>query len=121
MLGEDLLLEIDHTIDKLIENAEAMQGKDLSSLESRLLENTQESLLAHMLHADEKLAEKRIKLKKPHPKSARYQIQEKLFRFAKLNGDLVKNLPGKIGIEKRRMRKPRRKTEVAEKSSLKKA
>ncbi|MEL7431724.1 MAG: hypothetical protein AAGI90_04245 [Chlamydiota bacterium] len=105
MLGEDLLLEIDTTIDRLIENAEAMEGKELSALEESLLKKTQESLLARMLHADEKLAEKRSSLKKPHPKIARYQIQKKLFRFTKLNGDFVKNLPAKMGVRKRVRRK----------------
>lgn len=105
MFGEDILLEIDTTINQLIENAEAMQQKDLSHFEKKLLEKTQESLLAHMLHADEKLAKKRSNLKKPNPKIARYQIQEKLFRFTKLNGDFVKNLPLKMGVRKRSSRR----------------
>lgn len=105
MIGEDLLLEIDTTIDRLIENAEAMEGKELSDLEKHFLEKTQESLLAHMLHADQRLAEKRSRLKKPNPKIARYQIQEKLFRFTQMNKDFVKNLPSKIGLRKRSRRK----------------
>ena len=101
---EDLIPEIDATIDQLIENAEAMQGRDLSQFEKDALEKTQESLLAHMLHTDEKLAEKRKSLKKPNPKTARYQIQEKLLRFTKLNENLVKNLPFKLGLRKKKSR-----------------
>ncbi|MEM8628594.1 MAG: hypothetical protein AAGF04_00735 [Chlamydiota bacterium] len=112
MFGEDLLIEIDATIDRLIENAEAMEGKELSPVEKNLLERTQESLLARMLHVDQQLADKHPGSRRKPPKIARYQIQEKLFRFTKLNRDFVKNLPKKMGVRKRARRKQATKASV---------
>ena len=50
------LAEIDETIDQLIENAAMIEGLEADlSLEKDLLAQTQESLLAHLFHLDQKL------------------------------------------------------------------
>ena len=63
MRDQALLKEIDVTIDRLIENAEAIEAikecKEQFTQELNLLEITQESLLAHLIHLDQKF-------EKPH-------------------------------------------------------
>lgn len=63
MASQDILSEIDETIDRLIENSIALEaiGSDSNNyeLEKNLLEQTQESLLAHLLHLDELYAKKK--------------------------------------------------------------
>ena len=61
MQTKDLKKELDETIDKLIENSialESIQGEDYA-LEIELLMQTQESLLAHLFHLDEKISGKK--------------------------------------------------------------
>jgi hypothetical protein len=62
MADYDLLREIDETIDHLIENAMALESIAMESsgyeLEKTLLEQTQESLLAHLLDLDQKYSKK---------------------------------------------------------------
>lgn len=62
MADYDLMREIDDTIDHLIENALALESIAMESsgyeLEKALLEQTQESLLAHLLDLDQKFLKK---------------------------------------------------------------
>ncbi len=63
MVGQEILLEIDNTLDQLIRNAEAMEAasmRELSEVELAAFEKTQESLIHHLLVMDEKLAKKPI-------------------------------------------------------------
>ena len=112
-MGDEILHEIDSTLDRLIENAEALNEASLnmSEMEVDAFQKTQESLLAHLIHMDSMLTIKRKELKTPHPKSATYQIQEKLLRFEKLNANFIDNVQKKVGVikfdvKKRRARKP---------------
>jgi hypothetical protein len=87
MIGEDVLLEIDGTLDQLIRNAEVIETidlKDLSETEIDAFQKTQESLLQHLIHMDEFLVQKRNGLKALDKRSASYKIQEKLIRFERL-------------------------------------
>ena len=63
MSSRELLLEIDETIDQLIENAialETISKEDQDyALEKNLLEQMQESLLAHLFHLDHKVSNKK--------------------------------------------------------------
>jgi len=102
MFGAEILSEIDTTIDRLIKNAEAMQENELTEIEKDAFQKTQESLLAHMMYMDQMLAQKRKELTTPHSKCARYQIQDKLFRFRKLNLGVIENLSLKMGVMKRK-------------------
>ena len=63
MLSEEIVLEIDLTLDQLIENAKIAREADLSHLEKNAFKNTQESLLAHLLSMDSMLETKRKSLK----------------------------------------------------------
>ncbi|MCB1109895.1 MAG: hypothetical protein KDK64_02850 [Chlamydiia bacterium] len=52
MNRRELLTEIDATLDRLIENAAALQDVPSDSHLAEALQKTQESLLAHLLHLD---------------------------------------------------------------------
>lgn len=95
MIGEEILLEIDGTLDRLIQNAEAIENVDLNELsetELTAFQNTQESLLHHLLSMDQYLVDKKDSLKKPLKKSSNIKIQEKLLRFEKMKTSYNKNL-----------------------------
>lgn len=87
MVGEEILLEIDSTLNRLIRNAEAMQTvsfDELSEIEVDAFQKTQESLLHHLMHMDQCLESKAQNLRVEGKKSARSQIQEKKQKFEKL-------------------------------------
>ncbi|MBU6383294.1 MAG: hypothetical protein KGQ49_00015 [Verrucomicrobia bacterium] len=95
MVGEDILMEIDATLDRLIRNAEIIENvdlKDLSETEIDAFQKTQESLLQHLIHMDEFLVQKRISLKRQDKRSANFKIQEKLIRFEKMRDSVHQNL-----------------------------
>lgn len=94
MFGEEILLEIDGTLDQLIRNAEVIQRvdlKDLSETEIDAFQKTQESLLHHLMHMDQFLVTKRTSLKLQDKRSASYKIQEKLLRFEQMKSSYHKN------------------------------
>ena len=83
MLGEEILIEIDATLESLIENAEAIQRVDVTDLldhEIDSFQKTQESLIHHLIALDEKLESKRKKAS-VDKRSACFKIQEKRSRF----------------------------------------
>lgn len=113
MFGEDILLEIDGTLDQLIKNAEVIQNvdlKELSETEIDAFRKTQESLLQHLLHMDQFLVTKRNSLKVQSKRSANYKIQEKLLKFEKMKSSYHKSLSeveSKMAIlSKRRTKRP---------------
>ena len=95
MIGEEILLEIDETLDHLIENAEAVENidlRDLSELELEAFQNTQESLLQHLLTMDQYLVDKKDSLKKPLKNSGNPKIRTKLLRFEKMKKSYTKSI-----------------------------
>jgi hypothetical protein len=91
MFAEEILSEIDTTLDQLIRNAETLQGADLhdlSEIEIDAFQKTQESLLHHLMHMDQVYDTKKKSLRIPNRKSASFKIQEKLTHFEKLKDDL---------------------------------
>ena len=87
MVGEDILLEIDGTLDQLIRNAEAMEHVEITTLsetEIDAFQKTQESLLHHLIRMDEAFAKQRNQLKVMDKRSASYKIREKMLRFEKM-------------------------------------
>ncbi len=95
MVGQDILMEIDGTLDQLIRNAEVIEKvdlKDLSETEIEAFKKTQESLLQHLLHMDEFLVAKRNSLKMQDKRSASFKIQSKLLQFEKMKNSYHKNL-----------------------------
>lgn len=87
MFGEEILMEIDSTLDRLIRNAETLSNvniQELSETEIEAFQKTQESLLHHLMHMDQVLEAKKKSLKIQDKRSASFKIQEKMLRFEKL-------------------------------------
>ncbi len=95
MFGEEILLEIDGTLDRLIQNAEALQSielTDLSDTEIDAFQKTQESLLQHLMHMDQFFVAKRNQLRAQDTRSANFKIQEKLLKFEKMKTSYHKTM-----------------------------
>lgn len=95
MFGEEILTEIDTTLDQLIRNAEVIQNTNLEELSVTEIEGfqkMQESLIQHLIHMDQHFETKRKELKILDKRSANYQIQEKLIKFEKLKSEYHKNI-----------------------------
>lgn len=110
MIGEEVILEIDSTLDRLICNAEAVQNvnfSDLSETEIEAFQKTQESLLQHLIYMDQVLETKTKNIKIQDKKSARHQIQAKIEKFEKLKASYHKEIRS-ILIRKSEMLSKRR-------------
>lgn len=105
MIGQDILSEIDATLDQLIRNAEAIERveiKELSEAEIEAFQKTQDSLLHHFIHLDERLAEKQ------KVQIANSKIQEKLLQFEKLKNAYhqdISKVNGKVLLSKRKSKR----------------
>ena len=87
MAPEEILLEIDATLDQLIQNAEAIARVDMqevSIIELEAFQKTQESLIHHLLHTDQRLETHRKGLSKLNKQSASCKIAEKRAKFEHL-------------------------------------
>jgi hypothetical protein len=98
MVGVEILIEIDATLNQLIQNAEAIAGVDIGELsltELEAFQKTQESLLHHLLHVDERLHAKN-KNTRMNQRSASYKIQEKRTKFEKLKSSYHKTISDRM-------------------------
>ncbi len=101
IIGEEILQEIDQTLDRLVENAKAMEKaseKRLTSYERGLFQKTQESLLAHLIQTDHKLAERRETLKHFSSQAQKFPIQKKWIHLHRMQGRNFENLSKKMGV-----------------------
>jgi DNA gyrase/topoisomerase IV subunit A len=110
MVNADILLEIDTTLDQLICNAKAIDNvrlNDLTDTELDAFQKTQESLLQHLLHMDQRLEDKREELKIPSRKSTRIQTKRKAFERldSTYQKSVKKHLVRKSGILAKRRAK----------------
>ena len=91
MFSEDILVEIDTTLEHLIRNAETLQGVDFEELtdeEIGAFQKTQESLIHHLISMDQVIETRKNQLRIQDKKSAGYKIQEKRLRFEKLRAEV---------------------------------
>ena len=91
MFAEEILVQIDVTLENLIQNAETIQRvdfKELSEEEVDAFQKTQESLIHHLMNVDQTFETRRIQLRVQDKKSAGYKIQEKRIRFEKLKNEV---------------------------------
>jgi len=107
---DELLAEIDATLDQLISNAEAAGGPAFQILDKNEIEalhKTQESLCARLLHREELL-----KNSTAHTK----QLQKKVAHFTRLNERLMREMASRFKSPKAnkpmRLRKSRLKAPV---------
>ena len=77
MVAQEILMEIDATLDRLIQNAEAIADVDINELtvtELEAFQKTQESLVQHLLHTDQRLVAHRNGLSMHDTRSATFKI-----------------------------------------------
>lgn len=97
--GEEILADIDQTLDQLIENADIINSISFNALftsEVQALQKTQESLMARLMHMHELLEKdqkQQINTKKINPLN---QIEKKLKEFGQLNARLIEYLVQKV-------------------------
>jgi DNA-binding protein H-NS len=82
---EEILADIDTTLDQLICYADNINMITLSELEVDALQKTQESLLARLIHMEEMLNKER----KPAKQKSIENVQQKIAQYSKLNARLI--------------------------------
>jgi hypothetical protein len=94
MAQQQIVDEIDKTLDQLIQNAKAISNADLQSLselEVQAFQKTQESLLQHLLSMDQLMVKKQVpNIKESRTASAR--IREKRASFHALESEYTPRL-----------------------------
>jgi hypothetical protein len=94
--GEEILADIDDTLDHLIENADVIKKISINSLytsEIEALQKTQESLLARLVHMNNLLKSQK---KSEEGQKSVCSIEEKILRFGKLNAQIMSHAAAKI-------------------------
>lgn len=102
--GEEILADIDVTLDQLIRNAETIRHISIRTLnenEMEAMQKTQESLLARVLHMNDLLGAKEKKVQFKKHADTFGNIQQKIERFGKLNIKLIDNVAGKFKTKPR--------------------
>jgi hypothetical protein len=113
--GEEILADIDSTLDRLIENADVIKHISLNTLyksEVDALQKTQESLLARLVHMNDLLKGQK-KNDESKKKESFGSVEQKIIRFGKLNAKIISHVSGQIKRTKKarqlRVRSNRRK------------
>lgn len=116
---EEILADIDGTLDRLIENADVIKDISLKTLfacEVEALQKTQESLLARLVHMQDLLKGQK-KNEGSEKKDAFDSIENKIVRFGKLNAQIIDRVAVRMRRTRRshqpRVRPHRRKDKVA--------
>jgi len=90
MQSVEIILAIDSTLDQLIRNVESLENvelQDLSEVEIKAFQNTQDSLLHRLMHMDQLLNTKTL-----DKRSAHVKIQAKRTKFEALKNSYHKRL-----------------------------
>ncbi len=113
--GEEILADIDGTLDQLIENADVLKQISLTTLyvnEVEALQKTQESLLARLVHMNDFLKSQKLEESQEPFES----IEKKILRFGKLNAQIIHHAAAKMRRAKKsrqpHVRPHRRKVKV---------
>lgn len=116
--SEEILADIDATLDQLIENADVIKDVSLQSLfatEVEALQKTQESLLARLVHMNDLLKDQKKEYESAKAGSFG-GIEQKILRFGKLNAQMIDHVSNKLKRTKKsrqpRVRPHRRKEKV---------
>jgi len=100
---EEILADIDMTLDQLIKNAQisAISGHQLHHSELEALQKTQESLIAHLLHMNIMVEKEKGELVLKKNQLRQKEFEKKIQTFERLNTKLVQTM------KKHLTRKPR--------------
>ncbi len=93
MKGEEILREIDNTLEQLLQNADVLQQIDDNPeycQEKQALEKTQDSLLAHLIHMDCLLDREKISMKKKENTAC--NISQTLSSINRLDEDFIEKI-----------------------------
>jgi hypothetical protein len=102
--GDEILADIDDTLDRLIENADVIKKisfRTVYTSEVEALQKTQESLLARLVHMNELL-----KGHKNEGQESFGNIEQKILQIGKLNAQLINQAAMRIRRAKK-CRQPR--------------
>jgi hypothetical protein len=83
--SEEILADIDTTLDQLIQYADVAQNATLNLLEVEALQKTQESLLARLIHMETLLSKERT----PAKTASFETVQQKIAQYSRLNARLI--------------------------------
>jgi len=92
MFAQEILSEMDITIDRLIVNAQTMNkvsNVGIIKEEIDSLQYAQEQLISHLIQMDSELKAKCSKIKTPNSNSASIKIRNKLRKFEELNSKFI--------------------------------
>ncbi len=98
---EQLLAEIDATLDQLIRHTEVLRtvsAKSLMEHEVLAVQKTQQSLLAHLIRTEDRLSQapaKAERSKRIETTTALPTIQEKIHTYFRLNSEIASSLQNK--------------------------
>lgn len=99
--GEEILADIDQTLDQLIENADIINRISFNAVftsEVQALQKTQESLIARLMHMHELLEKDKKQQLTTKKTNSLHQIEKKLKEFGQLNAQLIEYLTQKVKI-----------------------
>ena len=111
MVTQEILTEIDATLERLIRNAETLNGAnlaDLTEMEIDAFQKTQESLLHHLMHMDHVLETKHNPLSIKNERSVSYRIRKNHQHFEKLTtsvNNTIQNAKKKLPVFSKRNKK----------------
>lgn len=94
---EEILAELDSTLNQLLLNIETVSDVSLSELsetEMQAMHKTQESLMARFMHTSDLIKEK--ERKKLQETNALIKLQDKLKKFSELNTSFIKSVSSEL-------------------------
>ena len=107
--GEEILADIDNTLDQLIRYADIAQTvAALSDLEVEALQKTQESLLARLIHMEGMLSKER----KPVKLNSVQNVRQKIAHYSRLNARLIDGVADQFARRSQVRLKKRKKVAV---------
>ncbi|MBY0528903.1 MAG: hypothetical protein K2P51_01795 [Rhabdochlamydiaceae bacterium] len=109
--GEEILADIDATLDQLIRNAQTLETvipDTFFANELQALQKTQESLLARLLHMNALLDEDQKKQRADKDPEKYVAVEKKVERFGKLTAQIIRTIADDFKrVKNRNAQKPR--------------
>lgn len=119
---EEILAELDSTLNQLLLNIETVSNaslSDLSETEMQAMHKTQESLLARFMHMNDLIKESERKKLQEKKTRELTQLQEKLKKFSDLNTSFIQSVSSELSptapmpCKKPRIGKNRRRLKIS--------
>jgi len=101
VFAQEILSEMNTTIEKLIVNAQTMNkfsNTEIVKEEIDSLQNTQEKLIAYLIQMDSEFKNKCNEIKRPNLNSASVKIRNKLRKFERLNSKFINKTAREVNL-----------------------